>query len=436
MKALILFIFSFISLSASDSLVSWFKDGTVDGNVKYYFIETDKYFMDGSESKPYSNAIGGQLKYTTSSLNGLKFGTTLMTTQPFLLPKSVESSTIGQDNGFRGENPESGYFVLGEAYLDYKNNFFNIWYGRRVITTPMIGAKEARMLPSAIQGGESQFFIGEETTLSVAYIDYFKQRSSDTFTDIIEHALGEDTYAITGEDKGYTLSLNLKYKYKDFTLNMYDIYASNFINTAYADIVYKRDFYKLSAQVVSQDSVGNADTNLAKSSSVTNGKKINSKAVGLRAQFNYQESGFDFVYRNIARDSGSYDSIITPWDGTLLYAYSSTTNNLGQSLCGKGLTSGGAYVGGTQGVKLGYTQKYDFSGLKGFKTHLAYANYQNSLYRENQEDLKAIIFYDIGKFSLQLKGIWIDNDTYTSKDGTVYQLDSLTQYHVITNYKF
>ncbi|MEA3371647.1 MAG: hypothetical protein U9Q40_09940, partial [Campylobacterota bacterium] len=382
------------------------------------------------------NALGGQFKYTTSSYHGVKLGTTLMLTQPFLLPDSVESSTIGQDNGFRGEDPTDAYALFGELYFDYRDELFNLWYGRRVITTAMIGAKEARMLPSAVQGGEAKLFIGEDTQLSVTYIDYFKQRSSDEFTNIIKHALGEDTLAITGREEGYTLGATLEYRYKDLALQIHNLYASDFINTFYADIDYKSEQYKISAEVVSQNSVANADSNLAKDSSVTNGKKINSKAFGVRTQFNYKESGFDLVYRNILRDSDSYDSIITPWDGTLLYSYSSTTNNLGQSLYGKGLTSGGAYVGGTQGVKLGYTQKYDFSGFKGFKTHIAYANYQNELYRENQEDLKIIFFYNRGELSLQLKGIWIDNDTYTQKDGTVHQLDSLTQYHLIIGYDF
>jgi hypothetical protein len=70
------------------------------------------------------------------------------------------------------------------------------------------------------------------------------------------------------------------------------------------------------------------------------------------------------------------------------------------------------------------------------KTHLAYARYVNSRYRENQEDVKAIVHYEGDSYSLVLKGIWIDNDTYMSKDGTIAQLDYLTQYHFIVNYKF
>ncbi len=434
MKLLIIFFTCIVYLHGTDSIESWFNDGNISGNIKYYYIETNKKFITKEFTTGDSNAIGGELKYSTSLWNGWRLAANLMTSQPFLLYGDVESSTIGQDNGRIGKNASSGFATFGELYAEYKNDMFNIWYGRRVITTPMIGAKDVRMVPSAINGAEAKVFLTDNSTLSFSYIDRFKQRSSGYFMNIIEHALGEDTKAITGSDNGYVVPIELTYKEDALAIKLYNLYASDFINTAYADIEIKKDFYTLSAQVVSQKSIGNADTNLAKLSSVTNGKKINSAAVGIRGIVKYNKSTFDIVYRNIFRDTDAYDSIITPWDGTLLYAYSSTTNNLGQSLYGKALSAGGAYVGGTQGVKFGYTQKYDF--LKGFSTHIAYARYFNSLYRDDQEDLKLILSYKVGDFSFQVKGIWIDNDTYTLKDGTVNQLDWLTQYHIIAKYKF
>lgn len=436
MKSLFFVFFCLSFLFSDDSFNRWFKEGKVSGNIRYYYIETNKKFITDDESSAHANSVGGQLNYTTAIWNGWKLGATFMTTQPFLLPEYVESSSIGQDNGFIGQNPASSFLVIGEAYTDYTNSLFNVWYGRRVITSPMIGAKDVRMLPSSIQGGEGQLFLNDTITVSAGCIDRFKQRSSDRFTNIIKHALGADTRAITGKDEGFVIPVTLTYKSVPVTINLYDLYAPDFLNTAYADIEYKDDFYTLSAQGVMQNSIGNADEHLAEAASVTKGKKIKSAGVGIRAEVSYKESSLDLVYRNILRDSDSYDSIITPWDGTLLYAYSSTTNNLGQSFYGNALTAGGAYVGGTRGYKIGYTQKYDFARLKGFSTHIAYALYTNPRYREDQEDIKAILRYKRGDWSFELKGIWIDNDTYTSKDGTVNQLDWLTQFHGIANYLF
>lgn len=435
MKIFILLLSIYTLSFSSDSLKSWIQDGSVKANIKYYYIETNKYHLSDADTFAHSNSVGGQFNYTTSTWNGLKLSTTFMTTNPFLLPSSIESSTLGQDDGRIGDDSSDGFSIMGEAYAKYNSNFFDLWYGRKVITTPMIGAKEARMLPSAVQGSEASLE-NDNTKVSISYIDRFKQRSSSYFTNIIEHALGSDTKSVIGNARDYTVSLALKYKDENIDMSIYDLYANDFINTIYADISYKENFYKFSAQVVSQKSIGNADDNIAMSDSVTKGKRINSNGIGLRTQLDYKEASFDLVYRNIFRDKSSYDSIITPWDGTLLYAYSSTTNNLGQSLYGNALTAGGAYVGGTQGVKLSYTQKYDFLALKGIKTHIAYARYINPEYREDQEDLKIFLAYKLGKISWQIKGIWIDNDTYTFKDGTINQLDVLTQYHVIANYKF
>lgn len=436
MKISLLLSVCVMSLYGMDSFGAWFQEGDISGTIRYYYIETNKKWITNKQTSAYANSVGGQLKYSTADWNGWKLGTNLITTQAFLLPHDVESSAIGQDNGFMGKDPAKSFSIIGEAYIDYQDDLFNAWYGRRGINTPMIGEKDVRMLPSTVQGAEGRVFLGDTTTFSLSYLDRFKQRSSNEFTNIIEHALGEDTRSITGEDGGYVLPVMMTYHDDRLTINLYDLYASNFINTAYIDIAYKEDFYTLSSQAVVQNSIGNASANLAKETSVTEGKKIHASGIGVRGEINYKESSWDLVFRKIFRNSSTYDSLITPWDGTLLYAYSSATNNLGQSFYGNALTSGGAYVGGTQGFKLGYTQKYDFAHLKGFSTHAAYARYLNPLYREDQEDIKLILAYKQNNWSLQLKGIWIDNDTYTNKDGTINQLDRLIQYHVIANYTF
>lgn len=436
MKLVYVFLLLAGSIYGADSLLSWLQEGKISGNVRYVYIETDKRVFLGKYTGQYGNSVGGQLKYTTALWNGWKIATAFMTTHPFLLPENAESSGIGQDNGFMGEDPRKGYSLVGEAFVDYQNNLYHVWAGRRLITSPMIGEKDVRMLPSTVQGGDIKLALNDTTTLSAGYIDHFKQRSSDDFTNIVKHALGTDMYAITGHEEGYVVPLQLSYKTQPLTINFYDLYSPDFLNTAYADIEYKHDFYTLMAQWVLQNSIGNADINLAKADSVTKGKRINATGFGARAILRYNESSFDFTYRTILRDASAYDSIITPWDGTLLYAYSNASNNLGQSFYGNALTSGGAYVGGTQGYKIGYTQKYDFTGLKGFSTNIAYAIYRNPIFRGNQNDLIALLKYKKGDFSLEFKGVWIDEDTTTAKDGSVKQVDWLTQYQVTANYAF
>ncbi len=424
------------ALLGADSFESWVKEGKVSGNIRYYYIETNKKSITGLHSSAYGHSIGGQLHYSTGRWNGWKLGTTLMSVQPFALPEHVESSSIGQDNGVRGDDPSDGFTIIAEGYGDYANDRFSGWYGRRAINTPMIGAKDVRMLPSTVEGGEGTVRLSDSTSISVGYVERFKQRSSDRFSNILKHALGADTFSITGREEGYAIPVMLTYASSPLTLRLYNLYLPDFLNTAYTDIEYKGDFYTLSAEAVSQKSVGNADINLAKATSVTQGKKIDASGIGVRAEFSYKESGWDLVYRSIFRDDSAYDSILTPWDGTLMYAYSSTTNSLGQSFYGNALSAGGGCVGGTQGYKIGYTQKYQFLEWEGISTHLAYALYTNPRYREDQQDIKAILRYKKGNWSWELKGIWIDNDTTSTKEGRVNQVDWLNQYHVIVNYVF
>ena len=115
-----------------------------------------------------------------------------------------------------------------------------------------------------------------------------------------------------------------------------------------------------------------------------------------------------------------------------------TSNNLFVSNYGKGLTADSVYIGGSLGIKLGYTQSYGFLGLKDIKSTLSYLHVDNSRvgFSNAQRDYNAVLAYTKNDFSLALKGIWVRYNTSASADGTISQLDRLTQYRVIANYKF
>jgi len=121
-----------------------------------------------------------------------------------------------------------------------------------------------------------------------------------------------------------------------------------------------------------------------------------------------------------------------------------TSNDLFTSNYGQGLTSSAGYIAGTSGIKAGYTQKYDFTGINGFKSVLSYAYYDNTNFIKAQQDINLVLAYGIGNFSLALKGIWVSNNTGHSSadadikagetDESISQIDKLTQYRVIANY--
>ncbi len=438
-----MFVFCASLAAADNALAQWFEEGQVHGNVKYYYIETDKDNGKGTTSSAHANSFGGQLGYETGTLHGLKLAATFMTTNPFALPNVVDTSIIGKDNGVRGGDANRGFSVLGEAYVLYSRDVFSLWYGRKKLNTPLIHTKEVRMLPSTVQGAMADAAFGR-WHIGAGYLDRFKQRTSDDFTNIVEHALGADTETVTGHAAGYVVPVSITYDDRVLQLQAYDYYSPDFMNSLYLGAKYRHAFSGsglklcIGAQYLHQQSIGNADDNLAESGSVTGGKTLRAGAFGLKAALTYRESMFYAAYTNVFRSEGDHDSLVLPWDGTPLFTNMITSNDLFQSLYGHAFNADSAYIGGTQGIRLAFSQGLDFTGVGGLKATLAWAQFSNDRegFDESQQDINAVLGYKRGAFSFALKGIWVGNNTTADKTGKVSQLDSLTQYRVIANYSF
>ena len=442
------FMISTALLAASDvtTLSEVFSEAQVHGNVKYYYIQTDKdkSYANQANTSAYANSIGGQLGIQTAKLYGFSAGATFMTSNPFLIsndPAKVDTSIIAKDNGARGGDATQGFSVLGEAYIAYNYDGLDISYGRRTIKTPLMHAKEVRMLPSTFNGFYSSYKLNTSLKFGFEYITGFKQRTSDKFVNIIKHALGDNTIAVTGSDSGAMFMADYNYKSQDYKFNIYDCYAQDFINSVYVDggtyLGFKGMKLSLDAQYINQKSIGNADTNLAKLGSITGGKKISVNAAALKFSTKYANAKFTFAYSKVLKSDTKHDSLVLPWDGTPLFTNMITSNDLFQSVYGGALKADSVYIGGSQGVKFAYKQSYDSFGFKGFSSTLAFLNISNSRFAKDQRDYNVVLSYKYAKeFSLALKGIWVQNNTGAATDGTITQLKLLSQYRVIANYKF
>lgn len=442
-----------LSLHAADSIDTWFKDGHINGNIKYYYIDTAK---DGNQptTSQHANSIGGQLGYVTGSLYGFKVGATLMTANGFALDKNlanIDTSVIARSNGVRldgsanGVHSDDAFVVLGEAYGLYNRDNYELWYGRKVIESPLIDAKEAaRMLPSAVEGGMGSVKLQSGVELSAGYLSRFKQRTSSSYINIIEHALGANTRAITGHDEGYVTPMSVRYKNDSLSIRVYDYYTPDFMNAVYADATFTNKLnsdwsYAASVQGISEESIGNANSVAAKA---IMGGEINAQEIGVKMSTTYQDTTLMAAYSHVFSHDGEHDSLVTPWDGTPLFTNMLTANNLFMSDYGKGLQSDTAYIGGTTGVKVGITQKLDFTGLKGMMAGLSYAQYNGSRFiNGSEEDVNGELGYTLGNLSLALKGIWASHNTSLlgndpHNTASIKVSDDFTQYRVIANYKF
>ncbi len=436
---------SVLSAHAADSVRTWFEEGKTKGNIRYYYIETKKD-SGASHTSAHANAVGGQLSYSTGNWNGFQMGVTFMTTNGFALPNVVDTSILGRDNAVRQGLPaghpvaQESFSVLGEAFVKYSYKDLQLLYGRKVIKTSLVDAKDVRMLPSAVQGAFIDYKMPYGTTMGAAYLTHFKQRTSDKFVNIVKHALGNNTQAITGHDEGEVVQVDAVYQSDATTVKVYDEYAQDFMNALYLEAVYKGKMgehydYHVDAQYINQMSVGNADTNLQNDNTLAGGQ-IQVNAFGVKAGVKRSETALDVAWTKVLSDADKHDSLVLPWDGTPLFTNMITSNDLFQSNYGKALNADSIYIGGSQGIRLGYTQTYDFTGVKGFKTALSYLNISNDKFSNNQRDYNAVIAYGVGDFSLALKGIWVRYNTSASATGTIAQDDKLTQYRVIANYKF
>lgn len=448
---------SLIAMSANaidvGNVNDWFSKGKAYGNIKYYFIETDK--EDGVtalDSRAYANSIGGQLGYTTESLYGFTLAGTFMTTNPFALPDNVDTSIIGKDNGVQGtEDPTEGFSVLGEMYLEYQYQGLDVWYGRKTVKTPLVNAKEVRMLPSTVEGGDASYAFESGIKIGGGYLEKFKQRTSSRFVNIVEHALGTKTETITGHTTGNVLPAYLEWHDAHHAVRLYNYYAEDFMNMTYFDASHRRqvndDFtWTAGFQGMHQHGIGNS-VDAMKADEISYGGKINGRFFGLKAGAGYKESELVLAYTNVlASRSDEHNSLVLPWDGTPLFSDMITSNNLFASNYGQGLTSSANYIAGTSGLKAAYTQTYDFTGISGFKSVLSYAYYDNSNFIKAQQDINLVLAYGIGNFDLALKGIRVSNNTSNTAadadikagetDASIAQIDTLTQYRVIANYTF
>ena len=440
------------------NLKDWFAEGSSHGNIKYYFIETNKKNDASSlDSSAWANSIGGKLGYKTAKLYGFTMGATFMTTNPFALPGKVDTSIIGRDNAVQqGKSPgdpvaQKGFSVLGEAYLDYQYQGFDAWYGRRVEATPLVNPKVVRMIPSSIEGGDVSYSFENGLKLGGGYLDKFKQRTSSRFVNIVEHALGTDTEKITGHKRGNVLPAYLEWRDAHHTVRLYNYYSKDFMNLTYFDAVHKHEVNKdfswfAGIQGMHQHGVGHS-MGAMQADVAKYGGKINGRFFGLKAGARYEESSFLLAYTNVLGSrENEHNSLALPWDGTPLFTDMITSNDLFTSNYGKGLTSSGGYIAGTSGIKLGYTQKYNFTGVDGFKSVLSYAYYDNNNFIKAQQDINLVLAYSVSDFSLALKGIWVNNnagngagdaDIKAGETGaTIAQIDKLSQYRVIANWKF
>lgn len=161
MKKTLLVSFAAVTALSGSNIDESFKSGKLSGQIRAAYVNQDNAI--GTDT--YGTSLGGQLKYETGSWNDIKLGIAAYVSQklPFA---SGKGDKLNSD--FFDADGDS-FVYLGEAYIDYSANDFNLRVGRQQIETPFAHSDDVRMLPNSFEAAIASYSGIENTTVLAGY---------------------------------------------------------------------------------------------------------------------------------------------------------------------------------------------------------------------------------------------------------------------------
>lgn len=425
MARIILFLattLSVLTLHAEDEM-------KVSGKLKFYNIGT--YKQAGTISTLDSNAlsVGGQIGITSTKKNGWFTKVNMMTTNGLFVnsdASKVDGSILANDTyavSGTATNKRDSISVVGEAFLAYENEALKAKLGRQIFNSPLASAKDVRMIPSTFSGANVNYRKGGHV-LSLAYFDGFKQRTSDRFYNILEHALGTNTMTYTGQNSGALLVSSMKVNGK---FRLYNYNMDNFINSTYIDYKNQTGNFKWAVQAMYQMSVGNFDTALKNGqvNTTTYSQGLQSSEIGAKISFGNKEDELTLATTYTGSVDNAYSDIVAPFDGTPLFTDTITGNNLFKSQYGAALNADSGYTADTLSFKAAY--KHAIS--KSVKSFFAIARFDETSKAAAQTDFNAVISWKVSDWNLAAKAIYVLDNSGVADN-------KLQQYRLIATHTF
>lgn len=415
----------FLSLHAS-------KEMHIDGVIEVYNIGTYKQSGDTRTLDADALSFGGQLGVTTADFHGWYGAVDFMTTNglfinsdPSRVDGSVLSNNVWQQSG-KAADKANNITIIGEAYVGFHDKTKDLKVGRQKYESPLASTKEVRELPSTFSGVAAAYKSGG-LTFGLAAFDSFKQRTSDAFYNILEHALGVNTELLTGHKEGELLTSKLIYKNKRSTFSLHEYYMEDFMNSVYVGYERKIGTTKLELQGLHQQSIGYFSTaleqGLVNSKNYEEGLFVSS--VGAKVTFGSKKDSFILATTYTGSKKNAYSDIVTAFDGTPLFTDSITGNNLFRSWYGNALSSDSGYTADTLSFKAAYKHKLSAK----VNSMFAVARFDQALGGVAQTDINAVLSWKTHGWDLAAKAIYVFDDAQVAGN-------KLQQYRLIATYKF
>jgi len=129
-------------VSVVDNFKHMFIKGKVSGRVRITYGSYDYKAADSIDT--YATALGGILKYELAEYNGFNAGVAMYASHDI-------AGLTGEGNRQNSDfsSSEGTYSEVGEAYLNYKYDDFNLRVGRQLLDTPLADSDDIRMIQNS-----------------------------------------------------------------------------------------------------------------------------------------------------------------------------------------------------------------------------------------------------------------------------------------------
>lgn len=341
----------------SNSLVYAFKNGRVNGHLRYFFMATDNA---SGLSDYHANAAGGGIKFTTAKFKGFQASisgfftfnigsSNLSATDP--LTKQRNRYEIGL---FDISNPENKSDIdrLEELFLKYQFKKATIILGKQLINTPFVNLQDGRMRPTEAGGLWTEINSIQKTKIEGGAINQIAPRgtvrwySAEQSIGIYSGGLNIDgsrsNYAGNTRSKGLLLLGVTNQSLKNTTLQVWNLFTENVFNAILVQADLKKPISKKGSlmggvQLIAIQKTGNGGNDdiskryMQQSAAFTFGGNIGWETERWKTSFNF----------NRITKKGRY-LMPREWGRDPFYTFMSRERN-------EGLSDTYAYV-----IKLGY----------------------------------------------------------------------------------
>ncbi len=338
-QVLILLLIGPLILSAGDMLSEAISETTTKAQIRYYSIQRDYDELvkenDGvldmhHNYQKTSNAVGGYFGFESGLYYNFSAGATFYTSQPvFYNPLNEGGLQLLEDD-------QSGYSVMGEAFLGWEYDQTKIKIGRQLLSDYLfLSDMDIRMTPYTYEAAIMENRDLENITLRIAGVSGVKRLVDTTFIDFVnatddlfrEQTVERDSIRgdynpayydanrdYIGPKKNLFLA-SMVYRDKQFDIEFWDYYCEDFVNFIYTTGSYMFEAQNLintiGVQWVKQDNVGEHIAG-----------NINTYAYGLMLQSIYENQiRLEYAFNKVKYDENSLDggTIIDTWGNNLLY---------------------------------------------------------------------------------------------------------------------